>query len=146
MSDNIDEELQLLRTHVQQIQDWIRFVWAEYLKWFAFICTLNVAAVGAVHFIGSSSRLYFSMVFALLDLGGCLSSIFVLFFTASSARGAKVYSEAMDNLISARISINARNLPATTPLVLGLWIGSSIIVALLFFLSLWIIIYRESGL
>src|SRR5256885_1995144 len=82
----------ILHKEVGSLHEWLKLIWAEYLKWFTFFCTLNVAAIGALHFVDFSVRSYFEVVFLILNIGGVITSAFILYYTRStSIRIAEVH-------------------------------------------------------
>ena len=134
--DNIG---QALRSQNDESRDWIKFTWTEFLKWFALISTLNITALGALHFIDKFLQFYLQLVGLVSDIFGIATAFGVMFYTISAARGLRSANEEINRL---RIPPDdLKKLEATlkpvAPLRLAIWSTIAVILALFLYSCIW---------
>jgi 3-oxoacyl-[acyl-carrier-protein] synthase-3 len=125
---------EILRKEIDDLYDWLKFVWSEFLKWFTFFCTLNVAAIGALQFVDIYLRQFVEFVFFVLNIGGVVSSTFVLSYTWTIASRV---TDTRKKLGATYDNVSKSLLRGTEPFILAAWTGSSIVAAFLLFVSIW---------
>src|SRR6185312_9836863 len=122
---------------VDSIVDWLKFAWSEYLKWFAFLCTLNVAGIGVLRYVEQPFQVWFEFVFVMFNVGGFLTSIALSLHSFYATREIRKIDEA-NRISSARDGRAARPHIASVPLAFGIWCAFASFCAMLQFSIIWL--------
>ncbi len=132
MADELAREV--LQKEVSDLHEWLRFTWTEFLKWFTFFCTLNVAAIGALHFIDLPLRPFVEFIFITLNIGGMFICAITFCYTRLvSFRMEETYKKlkaTYPNEVNALIS-------PTAPTTMAAWFAIFMIAAFLLFIAVW---------
>lgn len=138
METTADPRITILSDQIAEAQDWLKFVWIEFLKWFAFLCTLNVAALGAFHFIPANTQSILAIVFIVLNFGGCISTGFVMAYTNFAfLQESKAYAEIVRAYATANINGLDEVVKSTIPRRLAIWASISVLLALVLISFVW---------
>jgi hypothetical protein len=134
---------QELRQRERETADWLKFVWTENLKWFAFFCTLNVTAIGAIHFVDGQYQWYLKLVFFVLNLGAITTSIIVMTYTInciallSSLKGTIENNYLDEDMTKSDREYLALYRDSTMFTVLGGWVCLAVVGAMVMFAFIW---------
>ena len=132
-------QLDFIQQQLDEIRDSFKFVWTEYLKWYTFLSTLNLLALGFVH--GSATtpnRPSIVLAFATFNFLGCITSIALFEYTR---RNRRRWSDGKAIIRSGLTGSGASGdvvETLTLPFAIGMWAAVANGIALLLFLVIWI--------
>ena len=135
-----DRALELLKSQIQELNEYFRFTWTVYLSWYTFFVGLNLVALTFFHQIEKSpNRLFVAFAFLVFNLLGVITALWLYAYTkAAVERQDKTRRHLWNEAASPEEIQNLDQFFASTPPAgIAKWavVGNS--VTLVLFIVIW---------
>lgn len=128
-----------LRENRDELHQWLRYIWGEYMKWFTFLSTLNVAGLALTQKIIPQDGFLVCLAFSVFNILGLVGTITIQIYSFISLRRTDRLLNLLKGLATDQelpSPIKQEFLP-TLPLFVPIWTGIANFTAIAFFALIW---------